>query len=129
MKKINFVVEKTGTGFSAYYEDNDNILAATTGSNIPELKNNILESYNLFAEHQQRQPITAAQVGLQFDLSSFFEFYKEINAAALGRRIGINKSLISEYVNGKRTPSEKQVQRILTGIKQLGRELTELEIV
>jgi len=129
MKKINFVVEKTSTGFSAYHEDNDNILAATTGFNIPELKNNILESYNLFAEHQQRQPITTAQIGLQFDLSSFFEFYKEINAAALGRRIGINKSLISEYVNGKRTPSEKQVQRILTGIKQLGRELTELEIV
>ncbi len=129
MKKINFIVEKTNTGFSAYYEDNDSILAATTGSNIPELKENILESYNLFAEHQKRQPITASQIGLQFDLSSFFEFYKEINASALGRRIGINKSLISEYVNGKRTPSEKQVQRILTGIKQLGRELTELEIV
>ena len=128
MKKINFIVEKTGTGFSAYHEENGQILAATTGSNIPELKANILESFNLFAGYQKRPTITVDQVALKFDITSFFEFYKEINASALGRRIGMNKSLISEYVNGKRTPSEKQVQKILTGIKQLGHELTELDI-
>ncbi|MDB5280966.1 MAG: transcriptional regulator [Bacteroidota bacterium] len=129
MKNHTFTVGKTNTGFDAYYEENELIVAVTTGSNIAELKNNALEAYNLYAEESKKKPATIEQIAFKYDLASFFEFYKEINASALGQRIGMQKSLLSEYVNGKRRPSEKQVSRILNGIKQLGKELSELELV
>jgi transcriptional regulator with XRE-family HTH domain len=128
MKNHIFNVGKTATGFDAYYQEKDKILVVTTGTNITELKRNIIEAYNLHAEVNGKASITVDDITLKYDISSFFEFYKEINASALGNRIGMNKSLISDYVNGRRTPSDKQTIKILNGIKQLGKELTELEL-
>ena len=128
MRALKFNVERTSTGYSAYREEKDGIII-TTGANLGELRKNILEAYNLHLEQHGKKDISAGQVALQFDLPSFFEFYPEINTSALGARIGMHKSLLSEYINGKRTPSEKQVHKIFTGIKELGKELTQLEIV
>ena len=79
-------------------------------------------------EMTSQSSLGSTRITLQFDIPSFFEFYKEINASALGKRIGMHKSLISEYVNGKRKPSEKQVQKILGGVKELARELSGLNL-
>jgi hypothetical protein len=129
MKTIQFTVEKTSDGFSAYREEHGNNLIATMGADLKDLKSNIVEAYNLYQSESPKNQISEGQINLQFDLPSFFEFYNEINASALGKRIGMHKSLISEYANGKRKPSDKQVKKILTGIRELGRELTELDIV
>jgi len=128
MKTIQFIVGKTRTGFDAYREEAGNSLIATTGADMAELKANILEAYNLYLQDKNAPPITPDQIILQYDIPSFFEFYKEINASALGKRIGMHKSLISEYVNGKRKPSEKQVQKILGGVKELAKELSALNL-
>ncbi len=128
MKSIIFIVGKTQTGFDAYREEAGNNLIATTGSNMIELKENILEAYNLYLSDSKVPAISIDQITFQYDLPSFFEFYKEINASALGKRIGMHKSLISEYVNGKRKPSEKQVKKILGGVKELAKELSELDL-
>lgn len=127
IRKVKFIVGKTSTGFDAYHEDGESIIA-TTGDNIGHLKSNIIEAYNLFADHKKKKLITEAQISLEFDIASFFQFYPEITAAGIGRRIGMQKSLISEYVNGKKRPSEKQVRKILAGIKSLGKELSEIEL-
>jgi len=124
---MKFVVEKTNTGYSAYHSDKSGIVI-TTGNNLAELKNNITEAYAIHAAEHNKKNISLEQIELQFDLASFFEYYPEINTSALGARIGMHKSLLSDYINGKRTPSEKQISKILTGVKDLGRELTELEI-
>lgn len=50
MNKIVFVVEKTGTGFSAYAEDFEKIPAGTTGDTMAELRINIEDAYNSVAE-------------------------------------------------------------------------------
>jgi hypothetical protein len=128
MRNIKYTVEKTSDGFSAYREEPGNSLIATMGSDLKELKSNIVRAYNLYQSENPKNKINDAQISLQFDLPSFFEFYSEINASALDKRIGMHKSLISEYVNGKRKPSDKQVKKILTGIKELGKELTDLDI-
>lgn len=44
-KKIDFVIEKTNTGFSAY---SDTFPIYTTGQNISELLANAVEAANLF---------------------------------------------------------------------------------
>jgi transcriptional regulator with XRE-family HTH domain len=128
MKTILFIVGKTRTGFDAYREEAGNNLIATTGSNMIELKENILEAYNLYLSDSKVPSISIDQIDFQYDLPSFFEFYKEINASALGKRIGMHKSLISEYANGRRKPSAKQVKKILYGVKELAKELSELDL-
>ena len=72
--------------------------------------------------------VTRGDLVITLDLPSFFEFYKVINVKALSKRLGMNQSLLSQYINGKKKPSSRQTKRILEGIHQLGRELTEVEI-
>ena len=61
------------------------------------------------------------------DLASFFEFYKVINAKALSERIGMNQSLLAQYINGSKKPSPTQTQRILKGVQQVGKELASIQ--
>ena len=129
MKTISFIVEKTGTGFSAYAHDFDALPVGTTGDTFIELKQNILEAANLYLEHVSKKPIAIEQIAITFDIPSFFEYYNVINAKALSKRIGMNNTLLSQYVKGVKKPSEKQVEKILTGIKKIGKELSELDIV
>ncbi|QNS42181.1 XRE family transcriptional regulator [Chryseobacterium manosquense] len=127
MKNYKFVVERTQTGFSAFAED-ENLPVFTTGKDFEEIKTNILEALNLYLEHAGKKAATAENIITKLDLPSFFEFYSVINAKALSKRINMNETLLSQYVNGKKEPSEKQIQKILTGIKDLGKELMQLEI-
>lgn len=127
MIKIKFVVEKTGTGFSAYAKD-DNINVGTTGATITELKFNILEAFNLLNERKSKKKIGYDDIVIELDLPQFFDYYKIINAKALAERIGMNQSLLAQYIGGQKTPSGKQVERIIGGVKEAAREILELEI-
>jgi len=62
-------------------------------------------------------------------VESFFEFYKVINAKALSKRIGMNQSLLSQYINGIKKPSPTQIKRILNGVQQIGKELAEVRFL
>jgi len=128
MKTIGFIVEKTGTGFSAYADNFETFPVGTTGDTIGELKQNILEAANLYLDHISKKSITVDQIAITFDIPSFFEYYNVINAKALSKRIGMNNTLLSQYVKGVKRPSVKQVKKILTGIKDIGKELSELDI-
>ncbi|HEX7585005.1 MAG TPA: XRE family transcriptional regulator [Prolixibacteraceae bacterium] len=122
MKKIAIIVEKTETGYSAYSE---NYPVYTVGSNLDELKNNILEALNLYFEKAEDK-VSEFDLKITLDLPQFFEFYKVINAKALSDRIGMNQSLLAQYINGNKKPSSAQTQRILKGVQQIGRELSEI---
>ena len=126
MKKYLFKVEKTGTGFSAYAED-DKIPVGTTGKDMTELKQNILDAMNVYREYKGLKSLSGTDISIRLDVKQFFEYYNVINAKALGDRIGMSQSLLSQYANGIKVPSEKQTQKILLGIKDLGKELTQLE--
>lgn len=122
-RKIEFIVERTNTGYSAYA---DKYPVFTTGSTLKEVKANMLEALNLHFE-EQGKVFTEAHLKVTLDIPQFFEFYKVINAKALSERIHMNQSLLAQYIKGTKQPSEKQVQRILSGVHQLGKELSEIE--
>ena len=122
MKKIDMIVEKTNTGYSVYA---DQYPVCTTGSDINELRYNILEALNLYFEDEKKK-ITANDYRIILDLPQFFDFYKVINAKAFCQRIGMNQSLLVQYIKGKKRPSATQTKRILQGVQQLGRELAEI---
>lgn len=124
-KKINIIIEKTDTGFSAYVE---NLSVFTTGGNISELKDNMLEALNLYFE-EDKIKVSPKDIGFQIDLKQFFQYYRVINARFLADRIGMNPTLLSQYVQGRKKPSEQQTEKIFEGIQQIGRELSELRLV
>lgn len=128
MKKYVFIVEKTGTGYSAYALD-DNINVGTVGNNMPGLRKNVLDAINTWREEEGLKDVSEKDLIMRLDIAQFFEYYKVINSSALAERIGISQSLLSQYANRIKTPSEKQVNRILTSIKDLGKELTHLELI
>ena len=124
-KKIKVVVEKTRTGFSAYAED---FAIYTTGKTITSLQKNILEAANLFFADEGLQ-IKKQNVALIIDLKQFFQYYKVLNAKHLAEKIGMNPTLLSQYVQGRKKPSSKQSERIINGIQQIGQELSELRLL
>ncbi|PQV57960.1 hypothetical protein CLV53_12620 [Sediminibacterium magnilacihabitans] len=125
MKKINILVERTKTGYSAFAED---LPVYSTGKDIVTLKKGILEALNLYFEDQQKT-ITESNLRVTLDLHQFFEFYKVINAKALSERIGMNQSLLAQYVKGHKKPSSAQTEKILKGIQQVGRELANIQVI
>ena len=123
--KINMVVEKTKTGYSAYAEK---YAVYTVGNSLEELKANILESLNLYFEGEGKT-ITEKELQINLDLPQFFDFYKVINAKALSERIGMNQSLLSQYIKSNKKPSPTQTQRILKGVQQIGSELAAIRFL
>lgn len=123
--KIEIMVEKTKTGYSAYAEK---YLVYTVGTTLDELKANMLEALNLYFK-EQGKTITETDLKITLDLPQFFEFYNVINAKALFERIGMNQSLLAQYIKGIKKHSPHQTQRILEGVQQIGRELAEIRFL
>lgn len=99
---------------------------ATEGETIEELRSMALEAVNLTFE-DQNFIYDIDEITLKPDLASFFKFYKVINAKALSERIGMNQSLLAQYINGRKKPSSIQTQRILKGVQQVGKELASIQ--
>ena len=65
-------------------------------------------------EYDDPEPVGVAKVFLS---------HPELNAAAVGRRIGISQSLMAQYINGTKKPSKERERRILDEVAAIGREL------
>jgi hypothetical protein len=122
VKKQSFVIEKTDTGFSAFAAD---LPVYTTGRNFYELKLNCLEALQLYYD-ENKKPLSVSNISLEIDLQQFFKYYRIINARFLAHRIGMNPSLLSQYVRGHKRPSARQTEKILRGIQEVGKELQKI---
>lgn len=125
MKKIEIIVERTKSGYSAYAKKYP---VYTVGKSLEELRTNIVDAINLYLEKVSKV-VTEDNLKISLDLPQFFEFYKVINAKALSERIGINQSLLAQYINGNKKPSAVQTQRILKGVQQVGKELASIQFL
>ncbi len=123
-KKIKIIVEKTETGFSAYSEE---YAIFTTGRTVPELINNAYEATQLYFE--DKFEISHENLKFEIDFEQFFLYFKVLNSKFLAERIGMNPTLLSQYVQGHKKPSEKQTEKILIGIHQIGQELSDLNLI
>jgi predicted RNase H-like HicB family nuclease len=119
------IVEKTDTGFSAYSKEYS---IFTTGRTITELIDNAYEAANLYFEDEN---IKLAHENFKFeiDFKQFFQYYKVLNSKFLADKIGMNPTLLSQYVQGHKKPSESQTEKILAGIHQIGLELSEINLI
>jgi predicted RNase H-like HicB family nuclease len=124
-RKIKMIVEKTDTGFSAF---SDNKPIFTTGKTITELMGNAFEAAQLHFEEKDIK-LTHEDIKFEIDFQQFFQYYKVLNAKFLAEKIGMNPTLLSQYVQGHKKPSDKQTEKILTGIHQIGQELSGINLL
>jgi transcriptional regulator with XRE-family HTH domain len=124
-KKLLFRLEKTKTGFSAYASEYP---IFTSGKSIPELLENAYEAAILFFGEEDTR-LTHVDINYQIDFEQFFKYYRVLNSKFLAERIGMNPTLLSQYVQGRKRPSVKQRDKILYGIHKIGQELLEINLV
>jgi len=122
-ERIAVIIEKSDTGFSAYSVDHP---VFSTGSSMTELIDNCIEAFALYFEDEEIDPV---RLSFEIDFKQFFQYYKVINSKALAKKIGMNPTLLSQYVRGHKKPSQKQSRKILYGINRIGQELSEMKVI
>ena len=56
-------------------------------------------------------------------MQRFFLTHKEINVAEFARSLGINPTLLRNYINGFKKPSKEREEEIMAHIHKLGEEM------
>ena len=132
-KSVKIVVEKASDGFTAYIPELPGCI--TFGNSLDEIKENIKEAIALqldgMKEDGEEIPFNLREeftIELKLDVAQVFNLYQSINSTGFAKRIGMSQSLLSQYVNGLKKPSEKQSRRILEGVVNFGRELSHIQV-
>lgn len=105
------------------------------GNSLSDLKINIHEAIDLHtkglleADEQVNDDIVRGEyeLELKINIRDLFEYYP-LTVKGLSERIGMNRSLLNQYVKGEKTMSEKQALRIINAVHQLGAELVQLQL-
>lgn len=57
------------------------------------------------------------------EVAELFSMFPQLNISEVARSIGIHKSLLSQYIYGVKTPSEKRMNEIKSALHTLGMNL------
>jgi len=123
--KLKIIKEEVGYTATGQWKERSLV---TCGDNWDELQLMIVEMVNLVFE-DLGYTYTIDEIRFEYDLPTFFEFYRIINQSALSKRINMPQSLLAQYINGIKKPSVKQAERILKGVQQVGKELSEVRFI
>jgi predicted RNase H-like HicB family nuclease len=127
---VTVIVEKTGTGFSAYAKEIDGLV--TVGDSISELKSNFNEVLYHHVEYLQEQGETSLKVddfelNYVLDLEQFFEYFNVINKTAFAEQYAkVNSSLFRQYTKGLAPLSGDKLKQISKGLHKLADEINDL---
>ncbi|MGQ2982411.1 type II toxin-antitoxin system HicB family antitoxin [Flavobacterium sp.] len=127
---ITVIVEKTGTGFSAYANEIEGL--TTVGESIGELKSNFNEVFYEHIEYlREIEELTDDtnnfDINYVIDLSQFFEYFSVLNKSAFAEHyVKMNASLFRQYTKGLAPLSSEKLQKISDGLKSLADEINNL---
>ena len=134
MKKVIVTIERgEDGGYSLYAPDLQNVIIGT-GDTVEQAKEDFSEGYREMVETYQEDgaPVPEELQDLEFeyryDLAAFYEAHPYLNVTQVARYIGINDTLMRQYRRGQYI-SEAQLKRIQEGIRSIGRELANTELV
>lgn len=71
--------------------------------------------------------IPELEMSFRYDIWAFFDKFP-MNASLVAKRIGINPSLMRQYIAGSKKPSKKRVEQIQEGVRMLGQELSTISL-
>jgi hypothetical protein len=130
--KVSIEKQSDGT-YIAYNTTGEKVMLIGTGDTVKEAKddffNSIEEVKATYGPNEVMPSCLSEPVEFHFDLSSLFEYYNMFNVSALARYLGINDSLMRQYRKGDTPISDKQLEKIETGIHRLASELAALRLV
>jgi transcriptional regulator with XRE-family HTH domain len=118
--RLAWKLERTRSGFSAYTESYP---VYTTSKKLESLMPLLHESAALYFDVDDAAAGKIRHI-VHVDFRTFFAHYKVLNARILAERIGMNPTLLSQYIRGNKNPTLQQLQRISEGVKQIAKELT-----
>ena len=128
-KHIKAHIECNKNGFfTVYYNEDLPFGFFGEGYSVNEAKEDFLATYeSMRKDHEER---TGEDVDVEFDFvydtTAFLQQYKGLlTLAGLSRMTGINKAQLSQYVCGRRHPSQKTQQRIANSVREFAKELSE----
>lgn len=132
MEKIIMIIEKSKDFFDAYSDNCDGIYAA--GDSIDAVKADAYQAIegikrNLPEERWPEQIKGDFEIVWKFDVPSFLEYYGGImSLAGMEKMTGINQKQLSNYLNRRAVPRQKQADRIITGMHKFARELLSITL-
>jgi hypothetical protein len=110
-------------------------LFTTEAGSVPGVLDNLR---NLLADylvhegktHPDWQGIRVEDITFEctYDLTAFFEHFKELKITTVAARAGINPNLLQQYVSGNKRASESQAKKIEVAIHQLANELRRIAL-
>mgnify|MGYP001172523175 FL=1 len=129
MEKLTAIVERTGTGYSAFLPEVAGV--TSTGASFGELRNNLSEALSLYLEKQQEDPAAIPEIlkkaytlEFKFDIQTFMEWISKImSQRGLSEVAAINECLLSQYAHGIKKPGPKQLKRLETALHQFAEDL------
>jgi predicted RNase H-like HicB family nuclease len=130
---LTVIVEKTGTGFSAYTKEIDGLV--TVGDTISELKDNFNEVLEIHVEFKNEKEGSSLKtedftISYVIDLEQFFEYFSVINKSAFAERYAkVNSSLFRQYTKGLAPLSGDKLRQISDGLHKLAEEINDLNFV
>lgn len=91
------------------------------GSSAKAAIEDMLKGWNETTEYlkEEGEDVPALEIEYRFDVGSLFSYYDFVNIADVAREIGLNSSVIRQYVIGTRKPSAERKKLIITGLKSL----------
>lgn len=133
-KKLTVILERSDNNYSAYLPDLDGCVA--TGATVQETRRNLLEAVEFHLEGMKDEGLEIPEAltseyefEFKVDIQSLFEWFSGIlTKAGLAKLTGMNQSLISQYANGIKKPSEKQTNKIQNAIHGFGEDLLQVQL-
>ncbi len=130
-KIIKVFVERHEDG--TYWGTTQNIpgVVSSFGGTLDELKENLQHAFNDYAEVAKEsgekwvdEVKQLSKWEYHMNIQVFFDLIPEVKISAIGKKAGINESLMRQYASGKAAVSEKRMRLIEKAIHELGKELS-----
>lgn len=130
-RKVKAIIERASDGNYSVYMDADDMdyLVTGTGETAEKAIEIFMGGYNDTKRfyNEEGKFFEEAEFEFVYDMASFLSYFsKAFSLAGLSRITGINKSQLSHYMTGHRTPSASTVQKIQSSVQSFAKELSQV---
>lgn len=127
--RVNVIIEKQPNekNCSCFVEEEiDNCSLAGFGRTVDEAIADMLECRREFIE--MGHDIPELEMNFRYDLWALCDKF-DVNATALAKQMGMNGTLMRQYVAGVRRPSKRRMTDIQNAIRAYGESLSKVTLV
>jgi predicted RNase H-like HicB family nuclease len=125
--KITVTISRAGDG-SFWCQTEEPIIdsyLSSTGSSVAEAKEDLQVCLEDALEdlREQGKEVGSVEFTYKYDMQSFFDYFSFLNISEVGRRAGINPSLMRQYATGAKIAGEKTYGKLSACMSHITEEL------